>query len=147
MAGDVRLLFADCEHPPTRPLAVQDPSRLVDRFPGSYANAARADGVHYRVYPQGYWIWGPFQIAAGWSYIDFDNGVFENIGSESSPKYAFADPRSSVSAATTWALGANWWLNPNPKTSGGARHPSMPLRAYSGESCGARRGQRALRKP
>ncbi|WP_052808299.1 porin, partial [Methyloterricola oryzae] len=28
----------------------------------SYANAARADGVHYRVYPQGYWIWGPFQL-------------------------------------------------------------------------------------
>jgi phosphate-selective porin OprO/OprP len=165
----------------------------------TYASAARGDGVQYRVYPQGYWIWGPFQllgeyalssqdlanqatvngfnvnkaetnttdqawnvtvsylltgeenvflrqgikprhpfdpmygirpnqpfnpaeghwgafqVAARWSYIDFDNGVFENIGSESSPKYAFADPRSSVSAATTWALGANWWLNPNVK--------------------------------
>jgi len=153
----------------------------------SYAGSARADGVQYRVYPQGYWIYGPFQLvgeyalsnqdlatqktvngrsvnteetnstdqawnvtasymltgeenvflrqgvkprhpfdpaagswgalqlAARWSRIDFDNGVFENTGTAAKPVYPFADPRLSVSAASTWALGVNWWLNPNVK--------------------------------
>ncbi|WP_367026263.1 porin [Methylococcus sp. ANG] len=152
-----------------------------------YNSAARGDGTQYRVYPQGYWIWGPFQlvgeyafssqvvanqtvknfitnnnheltqsdqawnvtasyvltgeentflnqglrprhpfdplsgnwgafqVAARWSYIDFDNDIFKNVGTDSKPIYPFADPRRSVSDATTWALGINWWLNPNFK--------------------------------
>ena len=153
----------------------------------TYNAATKADGTAYRLYPQGYWIWGPFKLvgeyalanqdianqvikdfrsdnkysmnqnieawnvtldyaltgdqnvflnqgikprhsfnpfegewgswvlAARCSPIDFDNATFQNVGTAKSPIYPFADPRSSVSAATTWALGANWWLNPNVK--------------------------------
>lgn len=59
--------------------------------------------------------WGAVQVAARWSYMDFDDNVFQNIGTVRNPVYPFADPRLSVSEATTWALGINWWLNPNVK--------------------------------
>jgi len=59
--------------------------------------------------------WGAFQAAARFSTINFDNDVFENTGTAEKPIYPFADPRSAVANATTWALGVNWWLNPNYK--------------------------------
>lgn len=170
---------------------------LVNIF--TYNATARGDGTHYRVYPQGYWIWGPFQlvgeyalsdqrlasqattngrtvnryetevkdeawnltmsymltgeenvflrqgikprhefdplyglrpnkpfnpaeghwgafqVAARWSYLDFDDKVFQNVGTRNNPVYPYADPRTAVSDATTWALGINWWLNSNVK--------------------------------
>ena len=153
----------------------------------TYNGATKADGTAYRLYPQTYWIWGPFKavgeyalsnqdianqvikdyrtdnkysmnqnieawnvtldyvltgeqnvflnqgikprhafnpfenewgawvLAARWSTINFDNETFQNVGTAQKPIYPFADPRTSISAATTWALGANWWLNPNVK--------------------------------
>jgi phosphate-selective porin OprO and OprP len=59
--------------------------------------------------------WGAFQVAARFSTIDFDNDIFRNTGTLRAPIYPFADPRFSVSRATTWALGVNWWLNSNIK--------------------------------
>ncbi len=59
--------------------------------------------------------WGAFQVAARFSTIDFDNDIFRNTGTLAAPIYPFADPRLSVSRATTWALGVNWWLNSNIK--------------------------------
>jgi hypothetical protein len=59
--------------------------------------------------------WGAFQAAARFSSMNFDNDVFQNIGTAEKPIYPFADPRSAVANATTWALGVNWWLNPNYK--------------------------------
>ena len=155
--------------------------------PAVLTTGTKADGTAYRLYPQGYWIWGPFklvgeyalanqdianqvvekgltvdkysmnqnieawnvtvdyvltgeenaflrqgikprhnfnpfegnwgawQVAARFSPIDFNNATFKNIGTAAKPIYPFADPRTSVSSAATWALGANWWLNPNVK--------------------------------
>jgi phosphate-selective porin OprO/OprP len=59
--------------------------------------------------------WGSWVLAARFSPINFDQATFKNIGTAEKPIYPFADPRSSVSSAATWALGANWWLNPNVK--------------------------------
>lgn len=59
--------------------------------------------------------WGAFQVAARFTTIDFDKDIFRNIGTAAAPVYPFADPRFSVSRATTWALGVNWWLNSNVK--------------------------------
>jgi len=59
--------------------------------------------------------WGAFQVAARFTTIDFDNDIFRNTGTLRAPVYPFADPRLSVSRATTWALGVNWWLNSNVK--------------------------------
>lgn len=152
-----------------------------------YGKETRGDGVQTRLYPQGYWIWGPFQLLGeyavskqrlgnqvldagftkndvtydqtvsawnvtaswvltgernvflnqgikpfhvfdpfhgGWGAwqicarvdgIDFGSGVFRNVGTEEKPVYPFADPRLSVQSALTWAVGLNWWLNPNVK--------------------------------
>lgn len=153
----------------------------------TYNPATQADGNAYRLYPQSYWIWGPFKlvgeyalanqdianqvqkngytenqysmdqnsnawnitmdyvltgehnsflnagirprqnfnpfengwgawvVAARYSPIHFGSGVFRNFGTAADPFYPFADPRNSVESADTWALGANWWLNPNTK--------------------------------
>lgn len=59
--------------------------------------------------------WGAWQVAARWTPISFGNNVFANYGTAAAPIYPFADPRNAVSSAATWALGANWWLNPNLK--------------------------------
>ena len=153
----------------------------------AYDKNAKGDGVHSRIYPQSYWIWGPFQlqleyawskqevgnqvtegsftknvetidqtisawnVTASWvltgeknvflnqgikpfhnfnpwqrhwgafqvaaraSAIDFDGDVFRNVGDDAKPVYPFADPRISVAQAMEWAVGINWWLNPNVK--------------------------------
>jgi len=59
--------------------------------------------------------WGAFQLAARWTEMDFDKAVFLNTGTAAKPVYPLADPRSSVSSASSWALGVNWWLNNNVK--------------------------------
>lgn len=52
--------------------------------------------------------WGAFQIAARWGELDVDDDTFKYNG-------AFANPSTSASKATEWALGLNWYLNPNIK--------------------------------
>lgn len=59
--------------------------------------------------------WGALQIAARWTELDLDESAFLNTGTTSKPVYPFADPRQSVSAASSWALGINWWFNGNVK--------------------------------
>jgi phosphate-selective porin OprO/OprP len=59
--------------------------------------------------------WGAFQLAARWTEMDFDKAVFLNTGTAAKPVYPLADPRNSVSSASSWALGVNWWLNNNVK--------------------------------
>lgn len=34
----------------------------------TYNSLARADGTQFRLYPQGYWIWGPFQLVGEYAY-------------------------------------------------------------------------------
>lgn len=53
-------------------------------------------------------IWGAFQIAARWGELDVDDDTFKFNG-------VFANPSTSASKATEWALGLNWYLNPNIK--------------------------------
>ena len=78
--------------------------------------------------------WGALQLAARWSEIDIDDDTFGNFGTSAKPAYKYADPGKSVSKASSWALGANWWLNENIKImadyeqthfSGGARSNSQ----------------------
>ncbi|MBS1213866.1 MAG: hypothetical protein H6R26_2483, partial [Proteobacteria bacterium] len=59
--------------------------------------------------------WGALQLAARWSEMDIDDATFRNFGTSAKPVYLYADPRKSVSKASSWALGANWWLNESIK--------------------------------
>jgi phosphate-selective porin OprO/OprP len=59
--------------------------------------------------------WGAFQLAARWNELDIDDATFKNFGTSARPVYLYADPRKSVSKASSWAVGANWWLNQNLK--------------------------------
>ncbi|CAL1241782.1 OprO/OprP family phosphate-selective porin [Candidatus Methylocalor cossyra] len=59
--------------------------------------------------------WGALQLAARWSELDIDKDTFKNFGTTAKPLYLFADPRSSVRHATSWAVGVNWFLNQNVK--------------------------------
>ncbi len=59
--------------------------------------------------------WGAWVLAARYSAVNFDPGTFKNVGTAVKPIYPFADPRSSVESAATWALGVNWWLSLNAK--------------------------------
>jgi phosphate-selective porin OprO/OprP len=59
--------------------------------------------------------WGAFQVAFRWHELDIDPETFENFGTAAKPLYLFSDPRSSVQHASSWALGANWFLNQNIK--------------------------------
>jgi phosphate-selective porin OprO/OprP len=54
--------------------------------------------------------WGAFQLAARWTELDIDDDTFANQGTASSP-FILIDPAKSVSKASTWTLGANWFLN------------------------------------
>lgn len=44
--------------------------------------------------------WGALQLAARWTELDIDDDTF-----------AFLDPNKSVNHASTWTVGANWFLN------------------------------------
>jgi phosphate-selective porin OprO/OprP len=58
--------------------------------------------------------WGAFQLAARWSELDIDGDTFRNFGTAQSP-FFLANPQNSVSRATSWAVGLNWYLNANIK--------------------------------
>ena len=44
--------------------------------------------------------WGALQLAARWTELDIDDDTF-----------VFLDPGKSVNHASTWTVGANWFLN------------------------------------
>lgn len=54
--------------------------------------------------------WGALQLAARLTELDIDNDTFKNHGSSGSP-FVFLDPARSVTRATTWTLGVNWFLS------------------------------------
>jgi phosphate-selective porin OprO/OprP len=47
--------------------------------------------------------WGAWQLVARYGAFDVDDAAFQG----------FANPATSASAANTWSLGLNWWLNKN----------------------------------
>jgi len=59
--------------------------------------------------------WGALQLVARWHELDIDKDTFKNYGTAARPVYLFSDPRNSVQHATSWGVGANWWLNNNLK--------------------------------
>lgn len=48
--------------------------------------------------------WGAWQVAARYSHLNVDNDAFSD---------GFADPAKSATSADEWAIGLNWYLNPN----------------------------------
>jgi len=80
--------------------------------------------------------WGAFQVAARWTQMNIDNSIFQNAGTRARPLYPFADPRQSVSKASTWGVDLSWYLNNNVRLiadyeqtyfEGGASDPNNPL--------------------
>jgi phosphate-selective porin OprO/OprP len=59
--------------------------------------------------------WGALQAAARWTELDLGDGIYQNFGTVATPNYVFANPTQSVSHASTWSLGLNWFLNNNLK--------------------------------
>ncbi|NJD06357.1 MAG: hypothetical protein FIA97_07635, partial [Methylococcaceae bacterium] len=61
--------------------------------------------------------WGALQLVARWSELDVDDKLFDRqtvLTKSSGVSYAsLLDPHKSVSHATSWAVGANWFLNRN----------------------------------
>lgn len=57
--------------------------------------------------------WGAWQVAFRWHELDVDQDTFTNFGTASKPLYLYSDPRSSIQHASTWGLGATWFLNSN----------------------------------
>ena len=61
--------------------------------------------------------WGALQVTARWSELDVDDDSFKaQPGLTKSSAVATAsllDPHKSISHATSWAIGANWFLNRN----------------------------------
>ncbi len=59
--------------------------------------------------------WGALQFAARYTELNVDNSIYQNFGTKTVPIYVFADPRQSVTQASTWSVGLNWFLNNNIK--------------------------------
>ena len=62
--------------------------------------------------------WGAWQVAFRWHELDIDQDTFTNFGSASNPLYLYSDPRSSIQHASTWGLGATWFMNSNVSIKG-----------------------------
>jgi phosphate-selective porin OprO/OprP len=56
--------------------------------------------------------WGALQLVSRWSELDVDADSYRNLGSTIKPFYLL-DPGKSISHASSWALGTNWFLNRN----------------------------------
>ncbi|MBP1149700.1 MULTISPECIES: OprO/OprP family phosphate-selective porin [Methylocaldum] len=59
--------------------------------------------------------WGAWQVAGRWSELDVDDDTFRDFDPRATSTLFFANPAQSVSKATSWALGLNWYLNNNVK--------------------------------
>ncbi len=59
--------------------------------------------------------WGAFQAVARYTELDIDDDLFQNqgINNTTANRFVFLDPSKSVTHATGWALGFNWYLNRN----------------------------------
>ncbi|MDD5035631.1 MAG: porin [Methylococcaceae bacterium] len=56
--------------------------------------------------------WGALQWVARWSELDIDNSSFRT-GLVNGRPFQLLDPSKSVSKATSWAVGLNWFVNRN----------------------------------
>lgn len=56
--------------------------------------------------------WGALQLAARWSELDVDDDSFK-VQRINGRAFQMLDPSQSVSHASAWALGANWFLTKN----------------------------------
>ena len=52
--------------------------------------------------------WGAFQLVARYSQIDIDNAAFP----------VFSNPLTSATAAQSWSVGMNWYLNKDIRVNG-----------------------------
>ncbi len=59
--------------------------------------------------------WGAWELAARISGLDVDNKVFDGFSATPALSTSFADPTKSATAATSWSVGVNWYLNKNIK--------------------------------
>lgn len=59
--------------------------------------------------------WGALQAVARYTELDISDNVFQNQGvnNTTANRFVFLDPSKSVSHASGWALGLNWYLNRN----------------------------------
>lgn len=73
-------------------------------------NASYAGVTPARPFKAGGEGWGAFEVAARVSAVDFDNNSFTGATTA-----RFADPSTSVTAATSYGVGLNWYLNRNLK--------------------------------
>lgn len=56
-------------------------------------------------------VWGALQMAFRWSELDIGDATLKSYRGLGTTTFFLADPKTSVSHASSWALGLNWYLN------------------------------------
>ncbi len=58
--------------------------------------------------------WGAWEVVGRYTELNLDDDIFKNA-TNTAASAIYANPTSSVSSASTWTLGVNWYLNQNAK--------------------------------